>query len=555
MSGRRHNIDPEYDKAGTQLQISASQMKCAARSAVIALALSMVVASLWLTLRHVDKTSASSTVTGQSWRTFAAAVIPYSETDLVNPKRGQYQDVGIPLFPQSATSGYPPWPGTYDAGDRFLWSQIQPASADAYDFTSIDKEIAAAHAHNQRFHFRIMAFASVGYAGNTVMGVPKWLHATPGATTDYYYEGKKYVVPNWNADAYLTPLDHLIAALGERYDHDERVEWFEFSGYGDFSENHIWFIADSLGAPGPSPEYSIAQLGYYSQYTAQSITKTSITRMVNATLAAFPDTQIMVAGDNPEITRQLLAASPRRPAGMRGDCLGVDRLQAWATVPDSWYVQHHDPVVTTLLARWRTAPIVTEWCQDQPDGATAYFQQAIKDTVNYHVSLVASNVMAPSPDTYDIWARTNKYAGYRYAITFATVPASATPGSALPITVRWSNFGTAPSYDNWQVVYELRDSENTVVKTVPSALALCNIAAEQNYTDTAQDPASAADDDKFSLPTSGLPAGNYKLAAKVVWNEHKPNGINTVNYPPMTLAQAGRDHDGGYPIGSIQLTG
>ena len=532
-------------------------MKSAARPAVIALALSVLAASLWLTARGDDKTSASSTVAPRSWRTFTAAVIPFPATDLVNPKRGQYQDIGISLYPQAATSGYPPWPGTYDAGDRFLWSQIQPASAGAYDFTPIDKEIAAAHAHNQRFHFRIMAFSSVGEDnGNTVMGVPEWLHATPGATTNYYYEGKKYVVPNWNADTYLTPLEHLIAALGARYDHDERVEWFEFSGYGDFSENHIWFIASSLGAPGPAPGDSIAQLGYYSQYTAQSITKESITRIVNATLAAFPDTRIIVNGDNPEITRQLLAASPRRPAGIRSDCLGVDTPD-WATSPDSWYVQHHDPIVTALLTRWRTAPIVTEWCQDQPDGATSYFRQAIEDTVNYHVSLVASNVLAPSPDMYDIWARTNKYAGYRYAITSTTttVPPSATPGSALPITVRWNNFGTAPSYDNWQVVYELRDRENTVVKTVPSALALRNIAAEQNYTDPAQDPASAADDDKFSLPTSGLPAGTYTLAAKVVWNDHKPNGINTVDYPSMTLAQAGRDRDGGYPISSIQLTG
>jgi Domain of unknown function (DUF4832) len=524
----------------------------------------MVATSLWLILRDVDKTSASNTVAGQSWRTFAAAVIPFSATDLVNPKRGQYQDIGIPLYPQSATSSYPPWPGTYDAGDRFLWSQIQPASADTYDFTSIDNEIAAAHAHNQRFHFRIMAFASNGDSGHTVMGVPGWLHATPGATTDYYFGGKKYVVPNWNADAYLTPLEHLIAAVGARYDHDERVEWFEFSGYGDWSENHIGFMAENLGAPGPSPENSIAQLGYYSQLDDQSITKASITRMVNATLAAFPDTQIIVGDDNFEITRQFLAASPRRPVGIRADCLGVyPPPQVWASAPDSWYVQHHDPVITALLARWRIAPVVTEWCNFQPDGATAFFQQAIKDTVNYHVSLVASNVslvasnggVAPSSDTYEIWARTNKYAGYRYAVTSATMPASAAPGSALPITVRWTNFGTAPSYDNWQVVYELRDSDNTVVKTVQSALTLRNIAAEQNYTDTTKDPASAANGDTFSLPTSGLPAGNYKLVAKVVWNEHKPHGKNTVNYPPMTLAQAGRDNDGGYPIGGIQLTG
>jgi hypothetical protein len=175
--------------------------------------------------------------------------------------------------------------------------------------------------------------------------------------------------------------------------------------------------------------------------------------------------------------------------------------------------------------------------------------------VNYHVSLVASNVMTPTSDMYDIWARTNKYAGYRYAVTSASVPASAPAGSALPITLRWTNFGTAPAYDNWQVIYEVRNSSDTVVKTVQSGLSLLLIAAEQSYTNTAQEPASVARDDTLSLPTAGLRTGNYKLVAKVVWNEHKPNGNNAVSYAPMTLAQEGRDSGGGYPIGSFQLTG
>ena len=120
------------------------------------------------------------------------AVAPFSATDLVNPKRGQYQDFGVTLYPQSTTSSYPAWPGTDDAGDRFLWSQIQPTSADTYDFTVIDNEIAAASAHNERFHFRSMAFASCcGDSGNIIMGVPAWLHATPGATTDYHSGGKR----------------------------------------------------------------------------------------------------------------------------------------------------------------------------------------------------------------------------------------------------------------------------------------------------------------------------------------------------------------------------
>jgi hypothetical protein len=547
------DLDECQRPPSTQPQVSVARKIRVGQLAIISMALVMAAALTLLTVDYIGKTDAIPVIPLSAVQ--PGAVIPFSADDLVNPKRGQYQDIGVALYPQSAAGGYPAWPGTDDVGSRFLWSQIQPTSANSYDFTSIDNAIAAAQAHNQRFHFRVMSFASSGYSGNTVIGVPAWLRATPGATNDYHSGGKAYVVPNWNADAYLNPLQHLIAALGARYDHDERVEWFEFSGYGDWSENHIGFIADDLGAPGPAPDDSIAQLGYYSQYGDQSINKASITRMVNATLAAFPDTQIIVLDDNPEITRQLLAASPRRPVGIRADCLGVyPPPQIWATDPNSWYVQSDDPVIATLRARWRTAPVVTEWCNSQPDGAIAYFQQAIRDTVNYHVSLVASTVMAPSPDMYDMWARTNKYAGYRYAVTSATVPASAPAGSSLPITVRWTNFGTAPSYDHWQVSYEVQNDADKVVAVVQSGLSLGDIAAEQNYANSAQDPASVTADNAVWLSTAGLTQGNYKLIAKVVWNEHKPNSINAVNYAPMTLAQAGRDTGGGYLIGSFRLT-
>jgi hypothetical protein len=552
----RSNIDLDECQRPrrTQLQISVAGKKRAGQLAIVSLALVLAAALTLMTVDYIGKTDAIPVTPLSAVQ--PGAVIPFAANDLVNPKRGQYQDIGDTLYPQSTTGSYPAWPGTDDAGNRYLWSQIQPTSANSYDFTVIDNAIAAAHAHNQRFHFRVMSFASSGYSANTVMGVPAWLRATPGATTDQSYGGKTYVVPNWNADTYLSPLEHLIAALGARYDHDERVEWFEFSGYGDWSENHIGFIAENLGAPGPSPDDSIAQLGYYSQYSDQSITKTSITRIVNATLAAFPDTQIIVLDDNPEITRQLLAASPKRPVGIRADCLGVyPPPQIWATDPNSWYVQNGDPVIAALRARWRTAPVVTEWCTWQPDGAIAYFQQAIKDTVNYHVSLLASNVMAPPPDMYDMWARTNKYAGYRYAVTSVAAPASAPAGSPFWITVRWNNFGTAPSYDNWQVSYEVRNDAGKIVAIVQSGLSLRDIAAEQNYANSAQDPASVATDNAVWLSTAGLTTGNYKLIAKVVWNEHKLNAINAVDYAPMTLAQAGRDSGGGYLIGSFRLTG
>ncbi|MCB0930314.1 MAG: hypothetical protein KDB71_00245 [Mycobacterium sp.] len=129
----------------------------------------------------------------------------------------------------------------------------------------------------------------------------------------------------------------------------------------------------------------------------QPITKKSITRLVKATPTAFPDTQIVVAAGNPEITRQLLAASPARPVGIRSDCLGAISPAHWATDPKSWYAQNDKELVSQVLTRWKFAPVVTEWCTFQLDGTTDYFTKGLKDTVNYHVSMVASSVMDPPP--------------------------------------------------------------------------------------------------------------------------------------------------------------
>jgi Domain of unknown function (DUF4832) len=270
-------------------------------------------------------------------------------------------------------------------------------------------------------------------------------------------------------------------------------------------------VAKELGAPTPWPEESVAQLGYYDQYHDQAITKSSITRLVDATLSAFPDSRIVFAAGNPEITRQFLAASPTQPAGVRGDCLGVIApTQYWTTDPDSWYVQNDKELVSELLARWKSAPVVTEWCNYQPEGMTEYFNKALKDVVDYHVSMVASNVMAPRQSLYDLWERANKYAGYRYAVTSSILPDRVAVGADLPITLRWTNFGTAPAYDDWEIWYEIVDDAGTVVTEVKSGLLLGAIAAEQNYSDVERDPALATSDDTFLLPTSGLPPGNTR---------------------------------------------
>ena len=120
-------------------------------------------------------------------------------------------------------------------------------------------------------------------------------------------------------------------------------------------------------------------------------------------------------------------------------------------------------------AIWRTevrqaAQVVTEWCTWQPEGVTAYFQKGLSDTVNYHVSLLSSIVIASSnmaAATFDLWAHANKCAGYRYSVE-ATV-------SAGHATVIWTNYGTAPVYDKWTVSYEIRNSSGAGAATIPTS--------------------------------------------------------------------------------------
>lgn len=506
--------------------------------------------------------------------------IGYGSTEIANPLRGQHENMLTALFPQSnaSQSSYPAWPSSYDRSDRIEWKALQPkdpATVPAgapddqrFDFTRIDRGLADAAAQGKRFAFRVTSFNSccdAAYPNNVNSSVPEWLRRTSGATKNYSNGGVVHVVPDWNSDSYLRPLESLLAALGARYNKDERLAWFEFSGYGDWSENHVAFMRDQLGAPGPAEQDSVARLGYYSQYRDQYITKAAVDRLVYANLHAFADSQIIVAPGNPEIVRQAMRDSSQiarlaRPVGNRSDCLGAySAVPTWAESQYSHYVQTGDPLVQVMRDQWRRAPVVTEWCNFIPSGTKQqYYEKAVRDVVNSHVSVTSSTgfpdqfaTARMDPALYGLWSKANKFSGYRYAMTSASVPDVVASNATVPVSVGWTNVGSAPTYERWQVVYEVRNSGGAVVRTLPSSLDLRTLYAEQNYSDVASDPTSKSIVDSVSIATNGLAAGAYTVVARVVWNEHKSGGTNVVNFAPMALAQNGRDAGGAYPVGGF----
>lgn len=508
--------------------------------------------------------------------------IPPTVQEISNPLRGQYEDLLNPLFPQGnpAQQRYPAWPASYDASLRVSWRQLQPTDphtlpADApddrkFDFSVIDDALTKLASRNMRLTLRVYAYNSCcndSHADNTNIAIPDWMRS---AATSYSEPqsspaaGVTQVVPNWNDTNYLDAFGQLLAALGRRYDGDERLSVFEFSGYGDFSGNDVTHLRDVLGAPGPSPDDSVAMLGYYSQFRDQSITIGSIRQLVAANVNAFPHTQLVVAPQNPEIVRELLAEDTTKklsaPVGIRSDCLGVQApLPVWAESNDSHYVRSDDAVVNAIKQRLSSALVISEWCE-LPKGTDprSYYEKGLHDVIRYHVSMTSStkfpdrdSTSAMDPDLYLLWAQANAFAGYHYSVE-ARPGSQSIQGKVASISVVWTNYGSAAATEHWSPGYKLVDFSGAVVRTLPATVNLKTLVHDDS-SQSREEAVPAPSTESVHVDLSGLAPGHYTLRASVDWQQHKPGASHVVNYAPMTLARDGRDGSGMYPIATLDI--
>jgi hypothetical protein len=511
--------------------------------------------------------------------------IPLSAQDVPNPLRGQYEDLLLPLFPQAnpAQWRYPPWPASYDASLRVSWRQLQPTDPSTlppdapddrkFDFSAIDGALTKLASRNMRMTLRVVAYSSccdTVFPDNTNIKIPDWMRSASssyaGPERYWWQPGVTQVVPNWNDPHYLDAFGQLLAALGRRYDGDERLSVFEFSGYGDFSENHVAYLRDTLGAPGPGPEDSVAKLGYYSQFRDQSITKASIQQLVAANVNVFPRTQLIATVLNPEIVRELLADDVTKklsgPVGIRADCIGVIApLPGWAELAGSHYVLSNDPVVAQLKDRLASAPVISEWCL-LPNGIDprSYYEKGLHDVVKYHVSMTSNCDFADTdsptpmdPALYLLWAQTNVFAGYRYSVDAQPGSQSLRDGIAK-IAVTWTNYGSAAATEKWVPRYRLVDFSGAVIRTLPATVALKSLVRQQSGDAPGGVPIPVSSNESVAVDLSGLAPGHYTLTASVDWEQHKPDASHAVNYPPMHLARDGRDGSGWYPIATLDVS-
>lgn len=447
--------------------------------------------------------------------------IQLSAPDLINPLRGLYRWRDQEYAPQ-------PQPA-FDAYQRYNWRLLEPKRGN-YDFSAIDNDIAQAASEGRKYAFRVRAMVQ-----GIALAVPDYLVDNRGWRGDTDADGvPDTYVPDWNDPRFLERVESLTAALGQRYNGDPRIAWVDVGIYGNWGEWHMWPFLDAYPRPNGTQEPSTA----------------SKQRIIDAMADAFSSSQLIMGSEDPEALVYALQTYPRM--GWRRDSLG----DAHFTDGAGWARLRKNPAYWQLVTeRWKTAPIVTEFISPNDQVDPSVYQLAGTQATEYHVSLVSNgNTFAwrrLSDDGRMAMLALGKAVGYRYELRQLTLPDLLSPGTSIAIRAEWRNVGNAPTYEPWQVVYQLRSiPDGNVMWEAPSKLDLRTVLPPIS-SETAELPEATAlperayiQDDTVALPTTIIP-GTYELALVV----RDLQGYRA----PMALAIMGRTDTGAYFLGQLQV--
>jgi hypothetical protein len=497
--------------------------------------------------------------------------IPFSEPDIVAPGRGAEQWHNASLAIPNPAENLIQTP--LDVYYRFTWNRLEGPGQDEYHWSYFDGLVKDAINRGQKLSFGIMSCYPQGSNSPGVLSYdngdaayPEYLHQlmqnenypdwrTSGSgPTDGYGSW----VPNWNSPNYLGRLRALHEALyahinstsytaqagpvaGKTIAFKDAIFSIDIRGYGSWGEWHSGSI--------------IRQMSNYPQGTAP--TAQTLKTIIDNHADVFTDhpLSLMISvfdGEwlsNTYTPKEVGAYALQRsnnwgPFGWRRDNWGAtddyldtylrDNLKFWGT---------SGPFNALIMERWKSSPITGE-----PPGWVAslngdcYYDDLERQIREYHATSLGNGNygMYDLPDC----ARENlrnafKAAGYRIVLENGSISSNPRAGGNLAITLNWKNIGIAPTYENWDVVFELKDNENT---TIWSATSSYTPGKNNENGSLIPSPDATQATDNFTLPTNII-AGDYRLNLII----KDPSGYRA----PLPLAIQGRNDDGSYTLKNI----
>lgn len=451
-----------------------------------------------------DTTKQNASAAG-SMITFTPSKFSLSDPELPNAFRGGYPNGNV-MNPSD-------WP-LMDSYDRFDWSDFETAQ-DVYNWTWMEHRLANAASRGGRWGFRIMAGNS-SRGGNSA-AVPQYLISQMSKGFWFTYPGSNYqtYAPDWNDPVFFNRAQTMMQAIATKYGNDPRLGWVEIGFYGDWSEWHVWQWPYNNTNYGPSPT------------GAADMTLENKQNLIDMIINTFPNKQIVMPIDEQGVVAWVMQIYPK--VGLRRDCLGY---------PD-FINSNQQPYLSSFQDRWKTAPWITETCYIS--SGSGGFQQAADQVAQYHIAMISGHNMQSynslTSAEQSSLQQAYKTSGYRIAVNNVTLPSAIDAGTNFQVITQWLNTNYTPPYNPWNVMFQLRDSSGSTKWQSKSVVDL------QTLLPTGTTPFAATD--TFTLPSS-LTSGTYNLFIQI----NNPYSY----YKPLNLANIGRQSDGSYLLGQINVT-
>lgn len=423
---------------------------------------------------------------------------------------------GMPINYQSFDGNLvtPDHPMSSIAYFRVYWKYLEPEMG-KYNWEMIDKVLKTAHQRHQAVMLRVAPYGS-GKEINDPTDVPSWYRAMTGNKNEWLTAGE-----GWRADAedprYALYFGRLISEIGKRYDGHPDFESVDLSIVG--------FWGEGRGAE------------ILSDHTRESLVKAYTDNFKKTPL-------VMLLTDKKTNEFGLSQAN----VGWRVDCIGD--LGFWAKdkqkpgwthmydyypqsiinfgMKDAWKKAPVSLEVCGTIKSWKGAPGSCEYCQGYTVDDVNYI---IDETLKWHIS----SFNAKSSGVPDEWRplidRWLKKMGYRFVLRSFSYPEFAERGEKIGFLSWWDNKGVAPIYKKYLLALRLKGTTRSEV-LVTDADINSWLPGDNLY------------DNAVFVP-GDMPTGIYQLQIGIV-------DVQTHN-PGVNLAITGRESDGWYPLGNIEI--
>jgi len=390
------------------------------------------------------------------------------------------------------------YPETSVAYCRWYWDTIEPDDG-VYRWEIIDAALATARERGQTLAIRVMCHDSAGRHD-----VPEWFRETGargGTRRVGRGRGMRYWVPDYSDPLYVKYWTRLSEALAERYDGHVDLESVDIASIGPWGE---W----STKPVDPPMAVKAALVDCYTD----NFKKTPL---------------LMQFDDAPS-----LAHAVAQGTGWRADCLGD--MGHWG--PEWCHMLDFYPrgiAYGRATDAWKRAPVAFEVC----DVMGSWYERdwdvdyVFDEAVKWHTTYINAK-SSPLPEAYDERVeKLLKRIGYRFRLRrFASAPAVKS-GGEMRFNTWWENTGCAPIYRRYDLAIRLQSEEGVVVMETDADI-------------TTWLPGDIIYDSAVVVP-EGLPPGRYALSVGLL--------DPLTGKPKIRLAQEGRNDDGWYSLGEIDV--